>query len=209
MKGSRKSEMTVKEIYTKRFDEVLVNWEHRLQNDLVKCLESAKNIERVVVRAKSIERFVQKAEKIENGKRKYSDPLSQIQDQIGARIVVLYLDDVDVISKIVGSYFVGIEEKSIVPDSEKEFGYFGKHFILKIPTEVHQNEFGPKFFELQVKTLFQHSWGEAEHDLMYKGQVELTKDQRRRVAFTAAQAWGADLIFNELNKELKVKGNEI
>jgi len=57
----------------------------------------------------------------------------------------------------------------------------------------------PEFFELQVKTLFQHAWSEANHDLGYKpGAVPLTADAQRRLAFTAAQAWGADHIFDEL-----------
>jgi ppGpp synthetase/RelA/SpoT-type nucleotidyltranferase len=65
----------------------------------------------------------------------------------------------------------------------------------------------PTFFELQIKTLFQHAWGEADHDLIYKPSGALTSDQRRRVAFTAAQAWGADRIFEELAQELKVSSH--
>ncbi len=90
-----------------------------------------------------------------------------------------------------------------VPDSEWEFGYFGKHYILLLPRDVidpgiDQN-LVPEFFELQVKTLFQHAWSEANHDLGYKpGAAPLTADEKRRLAFTAAQAWGADRVFDEL-----------
>ena len=60
----------------------------------------------------------------------------------------------------------------------------------------------PGFFELQIKTLFQHAWAEADHDLGYKpGTVPLTSAQRRKIAFTSAQAWGADHMFDELFRE--------
>lgn len=49
---------------------------------------------------------------------------------------------------------------------------------------------------------FQHAWSEANHDLAYKPTGELTDDQQRLFAFTAAQAWGADRIFPELRAEL-------
>ena len=58
-----------------------------------------------------------------------------------------------------------------------------------------------EFFELQIKTLFQHAWSEAEHDLGYKPSSQLTSDQKRRLAFTAAQAWGADQIFDEMHRQ--------
>ena len=60
----------------------------------------------------------------------------------------------------------------------------------------------PTFFELQIKTLFEHSWAEANHDLAYKPHSELNLVQKRKIAFTAAQAWGADKIFDELSQEL-------
>lgn len=57
----------------------------------------------------------------------------------------------------------------------------------------------PEFFELQIKTLFQHAWSEAEHDLAYKPELgELDEVELRKLAFTAAQAWGADEIFEDL-----------
>ena len=193
--------MSLKSTYTERYGHLNSNWRPRLEVDLSKRFASAKHIERISVRVKDIDRFIAKAETLIDGKKKYSDPINQIQDQIAARIVVLYLSDIAPISDIVTEYFTGIEEKLIVPDAEK-FGYFGKHFILKVPTEVSKGEDGPLFFELQIKTVFQHSWGEANHDLIYKTPTKLSNEQKRKVAFTAAQAWGADRIFDELYKEL-------
>ena len=51
-----------------------------------------------------------------------------------------------------------IEIQTIVPDSEWAFGYFGRHFIMRlpkdsVPKEISLNEV-PTFFELQIKTLF-------------------------------------------------------
>jgi putative GTP pyrophosphokinase len=50
-----------------------------------------------------------------------------------------------------------------------------------------------------VKTLFQHAWSEAEHDLGYKrGSTPFSAEGKRKIAYTSAQAWGADHIFDEL-----------
>ena len=104
---------------------------------------------------------------------------------------------------IVKKWFNPIEFKDHVPESEWEFGYFGRHYILAIPTDVIDDSWDksmiPRFFELQVKTLFEHAWSEAEHDLGYKpGEQPLTPNETRRLAYTSAQAWGADRMFDEL-----------
>ncbi|MCL5802016.1 MAG: hypothetical protein M1283_05805, partial [Gammaproteobacteria bacterium] len=69
--------------------------------------------------------------------------------------------------------------------------------------ELQKDDDVPNLFELQIKTLFQHAWAEAEHDLGYKTSNSLTSLQKRKIAFTAAQAWGADQIFDELYRELE------
>jgi ppGpp synthetase/RelA/SpoT-type nucleotidyltranferase len=99
-------------------------------------------------------------------------------------------------------YFRPIELKRITPDDESKFGYEGYHCILIIPTDIRNSTISttdcPEFFELQIKTLYQHAWAQANHDLSYKPEKSLDSDFMRKVAFTAAQSWGADLIFNEL-----------
>ena len=197
---------SLRDAYSARRRNMLLPLAQRLEIHLKSVFESYPRVDRIAVRAKSIDRFVEKAEKQENGNARYDDPLNQIQDQLGARIVTFYKADVAALCEGVTKYFRPIESRRIVPDSEREFGYEGQHFILFMPRDVFDDvvteEESIQFFELQVKTLFQHAWSEAEHDLGYKPSSKLSTDQKRRLAFTAAQSWGADQIFDELHKQI-------
>ena len=193
--------------YRTRFETFLEPVAGLLETHLKDSLSHVSRVDRISARAKSVERFLQKAMKVDDGQAKYSDPLSQIQDQLGARVVTFYASDVARVAGEVRRFFHPIENKLRVPETESEFGYIGEHFVLVIPSDVlvgvDAGEDPPTVFELQIKTLFQHAWAEAEHDIGYKPSVELTPLHRRKMAFTAAQAWGADQIFDELFKELR------
>lgn len=189
--------------YRKRHTNALLPIAKQLTRHLQALLEGEVRIDRISARAKSVDRFMAKAEKVKDDRPKYDEPLHQIQDQIGARIITFYTDDVPRISDAVLKYLRAIETQDIVPENEWEFGYFGHHHILMLPADVVDPtidpELVPKFFELQIKTLFQHAWSEANHDLGYKpGSAPLDRDQLRQLAYTSAQAWGADRVFNEL-----------
>jgi ppGpp synthetase/RelA/SpoT-type nucleotidyltranferase len=110
--------------YVERHNKFLMPVSNKLQDFLSDLSKSIDRIDRISVRPKSIESFVTKSLKLVDGIPKYTNPLGQIQDQIGARIVVFYKSDVDKISKFILKYFRAIEEIEIVPDSESEFGYF-------------------------------------------------------------------------------------
>ena len=158
------------------------------------------------MRAKTPSSFLHKAAAIQNGAPKYSDPFNQIMDQLGARIVAFYLSDVEPLAKLIKDYIPPVEEEDVIPELPKEFGYEAKHFILLLPKDILTPEITradcPTFFELQIATLFQHAWAEADHDLCYKARQSLSREQNKKLAFTAAQAWGADRIFDELFAEL-------
>lgn len=194
-------------IYAERYETSLVRVADRLGGLVSSHVEAIGDIDQVSARAKHPEHFAEKARRTdETGHPKYSSPLTEIQDQVGARIVVFYEGTVREVLEVVRRYFQPIEEKELVPDSFWEFGYFGTHLVLAlpadaIPADVDLSE-TPRFFELQIKTLFQHAWSQANHDLGYKAPRDLSGDQKRRLAFTAAQAWGADRTFQELQAEL-------
>lgn len=191
--------------YRLRYEKCLVPLAAELTKHIQDNLFGAPHIDRVGARPKSIDRFLAKATKEQNGAKKYEEPLYQIQDQVGARIIVFYKCDVDVVADTISKYYKHIETKAVVPENEWEFGYFGRHYILHMPSELRgiaNPEFMPDFFELQIKTLFQHAWSEAEHDLGYKpGGKPLSNEQLRMLAYTSAQAWGADEAFERLFRE--------
>lgn len=114
------------------------------------------------------------------------------------------------VKEAIQNYFHAIEWQEKKPDSDTEFGYFGEHYILKIPDDVIPEGLegrAPEFFELQIKTLFQHAWSEAHHDIGYKAPRALTSLEVRQMAFSAAQAWGADQIFLSLSKDLSASND--
>lgn len=201
--------MTLEEEYAARFEKVLQPLSAALEDHLRELLQGIERIDRIQARPKSVKRFLGKASKTDGDKQRYSDPLHEIQDQIGARVICFYLDDVDHISARLEIYLKNVEKRRVVPENDSEFGYFGKHYVQFIPSDLIDISWDknliPEFFELQIKTLFQHAWSEADHDLGYKpGLRELSSDQRRKIAFTSAQAWGADQLFNQLFIERNV-----
>jgi len=204
---------SLKAQYEHRYSNILVPAAASLEaliRDHMRTAPEIERVDRITVRAKSVESFLDKAAKVDEIKTpRYSDPLVQIQDQIGARIIVFYKDDIEAAQERVKRYFTFAEQKIKEPESEWEFGYFGLHFILSLPADVIprgiEKAAAPTHFELQIRTLFQHAWSEAEHDLIYKAKAIVTSDHKRQCAYAAAQAWGADRIFDELCTQLKPK----
>lgn len=194
------------DLYTKRYN-FLVEAAKDLKSDLTNTfdniLRTEIHIDRIDTRAKGIARFVDKALKEKDGNLKYQNPINEIQDQIGARILVLYLKDVENVGKRIHDYYTNFEDINKEPDNDHEFKYFGRHMILTMPQEI-RDKYGkeniPVVFELQIKTLFQYAWSECEHDLNYKHIEggELGKEEQRLLALSSAQSWGSDKIFDKL-----------
>ena len=189
--------------YAKIYEEVLKPISSKLSEYLQEFFRDLPRIDRISTRPKSVERFIDKASIKLDGVDKYDEPLVQIQDQVGARIIVFYNQDVESASSRAEEYFRHVEKREVQPIAESEFSYFGKHYIFFVPEEVIPNPrdhlYVPRFFELQIKTLFQHAWSEASHDVGYKPVMgELHPHERRLLAFASAQAWGADNAFSEI-----------
>ena len=107
---------SLRDAYAARRETTLLPLAAHLEAHLKALFDTYPRIDRISVRAKSVERFVAKAEKQIEGKPKYEDPLNQIQDQLGARIVTFYKRDVDHLTEEIKKYFRYIESRQIVPD---------------------------------------------------------------------------------------------
>jgi putative GTP pyrophosphokinase len=166
------------------------------------------HIDRVYFRAKSAKSFVGKVRKREadiaagvlrDGVRltTYTNPLTQIEDQVGGRVLVLFLHDIAPVVEILTDAFVKVEMQDKGPQKDAEFGYESTHLVCAIPEHLRPSGWTeepsmPQTFELQVRTLFSHAWAEPNHGLGYKAPGDLTRKRRRYLAWIAASAWGAD-----------------
>ena len=188
--------------YNELYNGILKKVASNIESYLFDITNGCARIDRVSTRVKTPSSFEGKANKIVDGKKKYNHPYEEIQDIVGARILVLFDCDVEKIKKSLESYLTSIEVSIKEPEAWK-FGYFGVHYIFKLPEEAYigikKHEVPIRFFELQIKTLFQHAWSETEHDIGYKvNGAPLTLHEERVLAFTSAQAWGADKALSDL-----------
>jgi len=165
-----------------------------LNKNLREILKDTPRIDNVAIRVKSVERFIEKAIR-----KNYGNPLRDIQDQIGARVVVFYKSDVEKVAEQILREFRIVEGRELEDADPARFGYQARHYICFVPPEVLVDiPSSVEFFELQVSTLFQHAWAEANHDLGYKPETKLNYEDERKIAWAAAQAWGADTILDEI-----------
>src|SRR4029079_17180935 len=129
---------------------------------------------------------------------RYPDPLTDIQDQLGCRIVVRSPAAVRTVITRAQVDFNAIEDQPrparIDPSS---FGYEAWHVIFLLPSALRRNGgLTTEFFELQVSTPFQYAWAVMEHDLLYKPRRPVPNyEQRRAVHAAAALAYAADILF--------------
>jgi ppGpp synthetase/RelA/SpoT-type nucleotidyltranferase len=157
-------------------------------------------VERMEGRVKSTAQFVKKAAKRnDDGSAKYPQPLKEIQDQVGIRIIVRFNGERDRIRGKVLKLYNRVEDRFKTPEEADRFGYEATHLVCLVPLDLKKELGAPiDFFEVQICTLFQHAWAEANHDVGYKAIGDLSREQERMIALAAANAWGADRIFQEL-----------
>src|ERR1700747_2771653 len=104
---------TLEKKFALRREGVLVPLAERIEAHLKSVFSGFPRIDRISARAKSVDRFIGKAANHEAGTPKYADPLNQIQDQVGARIVTFYASDVERVRIEIEKYFKYIESKKI------------------------------------------------------------------------------------------------
>jgi ppGpp synthetase/RelA/SpoT-type nucleotidyltranferase len=114
---------------------------------------------------------------------KYSDPLQQITDLAGIRIIAFSLRDVELIRKIILELFEHQEDtdKGLERVKNNDFGYKSIHILAKISqnrlsSSPELSRFQGLVCEIQIRTILQHAWAEIEHSIRYKtkDKIDLT-----------------------------------
>lgn len=138
--------------------------------------------------------------------KKYTNPYEQIQDKVGVRFVVLYLDDIHLIEEIIESCLIWnfSKDKDFLKEREENpemFGYESVHYIVTSKNEIIKDgTVIPKGTpcEIQIRTLMQHAYCEMSHSIMYKRKVR--DSIKRYTSRSMALIESADHFFKEVNK---------
>jgi len=140
------------------------------------------------------------------GGKKYENPLSDITDKMGARFVVLLLDDI----RIVESVIQGDDRwhAECARDFEEEraakplyFDYQSLHYVVRAKCSFeHLSVLVPESTpcEIQIRTLLQHAYSELTHDTIYKPKSALEAEKTdllRKVARSMALIESSDELF--------------
>lgn len=148
-------------------------------------------------RTKSIESLKGKVERGDKS-GKYGT-LSDVTDLSGLRIISYLKEDCNRISELMRANFLIDEKNTTFKENDLDpdrFGYQSIHLILSYsPDRLKLPEFkrfsGMKF-ELQIKTLLQHTWSAIDWKLRYKKTTEAPKRLRRRLFRISALLDAAD-----------------
>ena len=139
---------------------------------------------------------------------KYSS-IKEITDIIGFRVVTYFEDDIDLIERIIKSEFEIDNENSIDKrDVEVDkFGYRSVHYVVSLNKDrlklTEYKKYKGLKFEIQIRSILQHSWAEIEHDIGYKGESEIPNTAKRTFYRVAALLEQADIEFTKLRAEIK------
>ncbi len=141
----------------------------------------------VTTRAKEPGSFVKKA--LRKG---YRDPLKEIGDKAGGRVVVPFVRDRDRVVEICSEVLTltDLEDKRDKLGSEK-IGYLGVHYTSTFRPEVlkpHELDLRGLQAELQIHTKAESAWATVTHDSLYKSVVPVPDEVARRLMRLAVLA---------------------
>jgi predicted RNase H-like nuclease/ppGpp synthetase/RelA/SpoT-type nucleotidyltranferase len=149
-------------------------------------------------RAKGIASFAEKATRTEDDVPLYLDPLTDIGDQLGVRVITYVRDDVEAVAALLGEQLPVLDDRDFgeLTASQGRFGYASRHL---------QVEIGGRMVQVQLRTVLQHAWAEFEHDIRYKGTVppEHASEFDRRFTLAAGLLELADQEFSEIRDRLR------
>jgi ppGpp synthetase/RelA/SpoT-type nucleotidyltranferase len=174
--------------------------------------EAGINYLSVTGRTKSIASFAEKATRRRpDGRLLYPDPLTQITDQIGIRVITYVHSDVDLAAALLADQLVLVDDRDMGQETADEgrFGYVSRHVWVRLD-EARQVDptcapLHGRIVQVQIRTVLQHAWAEFEHDIRYKGTIpeEHRSDFDRRFTLAAGLLELADREFSTIRDTLR------
>jgi ppGpp synthetase/RelA/SpoT-type nucleotidyltranferase len=182
----------------------------RLQDLLPGLLEGAHIRAQIEGRAKTLDSFTDKI------KRKgYRDPLQEMTDLVGLRIITQTLSDVDRVGELIEHEFDVDHGRSVskpeVLDPDR-FGYVSTHYVVQLGPPrsglAEWDAYVGRPFEIQIRTVLQHAWAIIDHRLNYKSRTEVPRELQRRLFRLSALLEVADDQLDEVEQQRQVLTRE-
>jgi ppGpp synthetase/RelA/SpoT-type nucleotidyltranferase len=174
--------------------------------DLLQMLLNTEDVEFLSVtgRAKDAASF---REKVTREGKSYADPLNEITDLCGVRVVCYDSASLKKIGDVIRDNFTLDDQNSVdkalglEPD---RFGYLSVHYVVSLDARrcalPEYRRFASVKAEIQVRTALQHAWATLDHSLRYKSKDEVPKELRRRLYRISALLELADDEFHRLKE---------
>lgn len=136
-----------------------------------------------------------------------------LTDILGARVICFFNDEVDKLGKLIEENFTVDRENSsdkralIKADS---FGYLSLHYICYFSNgSGYPEDICNKKFEIQIRTILQHTWAAIEHDIGYKSEFGLPREYERGFSRVAGLLEVADDEFIRLRNGMKAYTEDV
>jgi predicted RNase H-like nuclease/ppGpp synthetase/RelA/SpoT-type nucleotidyltranferase len=165
----------------------------------------------VTGRTKTVASFAEKARRTKDGVALYTDPLREITDTIGIRVITYVHSDVSAVADLLRDQVVVHDDRDMGRETAQEgrFGYASRHLLIGLDAarEGHpgHEEMRGRTAQVQIRTVLQHAWAEFEHDIRYKGTMpdEHARDFDRRFTLAAGLLELADREFSTIRDTLR------
>ncbi len=155
----------------------------------------------VTARTKTVESFAAKTERrAPDGTPLYSEPLVEITDLIGLRVITYLREDVDTVANLLAEEMRLLDDRDMGQETAREgrWGYASRHLLVGVEG-VQQPA------SIQVRTVLQHAWAEFEHEIRYKGSIPAAHapDLNRRFTLAAGLLELADREFSAVRERIR------
>nr|WP_278259577.1 hypothetical protein [Nocardioides convexus] len=134
------------------------------------------------------------------GRPVFTDPLREITDQVGVRVITYVHADVQAVADLLADEATVIDDRDMGQEtaSEGRFGYASRHLLIDV-------EGMDRIAQIQIRTVLQHAWAEFEHDIRYKGTIpdEHVPDFDRRFTLAAGLLELADREFSTIRQRIQ------
>lgn len=159
----------------------------------------------IEARTKSVEGFI---EKVSRKGDAYPQPLRDMPDLIGLRVIVYYAADRQAVGDLLEQEFVIDWDRSTGEREARDpdrFGYESAHYIVSLRDDraglSDWADYRAMHAEVQVRTVLQHAWAAISHKLDYKSEVEVPRELRRQLFRLSALLELADDEFDGLRTD--------